>query len=170
MESPADLQRLQDALDRSYRNAGRHIRTTFTEESRLSASDLVYSLPGIFEIHLAVTTADGAPMAAPVDAAMFQGTIWFGLPLHSVRSKLVRRDPRVSGSYTRGGSFALIVHGKAVEVSTSDSLYANYSDHVYNLYVSMYGPKWAEWYQKHRENIEGGYHGWIEPRRIYAKK
>lgn len=169
-ESLADLQLLQDTLDESYRNAGGHIRTTFTQESRLSASDLVASLPGIFEIHLAVTTVDGAPIAAPVDAALFQGRIWFGLPLHSVRSKLIRRDPRVSGSYTRGESFALIVHGKAIEVSNSDSTYATYSEYVHNLYVSMYGPKWAKWYQKNRENIEGGYHGWIEPRRMYAKK
>lgn len=169
-ESPEDLQRLQAILDRSYRMAARHIRTTFTEDSRLSASELVSLLRGIFEIHLAVTTADGAPMVAPVDAAVFQGRIWFGLPFHSVRSKLIRRDARVSGSYTRGETFALIVHGEAVEVSTDDPVYASYSEHVHDLYVSMYGPKWAKWYQKNRENIEGGYHGWIEPRRMYAKK
>jgi len=65
---------------------------------------------------------------------------------------------------------ALIVHGKAIEVSSRDSTYATYSEYVHNLYVSMYGPKWAKWYQNNRENIEGGYHGWIEPRRMYAKK
>ncbi len=169
-ESPVDLQHLQDALDESYRNAGGHIRNIFTEESRICASDLVDLLPGVFEIHLAVTTVDGAPVSAPIDAVLFEGRVWFGLPRNSLRAKLVRRNPRVSGSYTRGDSFALIVHGKAVEVSTSDARYATYFDHVFNLYVSMYGPKWSKWYEENRENIEAGYHGWIEPRWIFAKK
>lgn len=169
-ESPTDLRRLQDVLDRSYRDAGTHLRSIFSEESRLAASDLVDALPGIFEIHLAVTATDGAPLSAPVDAALFQGRIWVGLPLNSVRAKLVRRDPRVSVSYTRGESFALIVHGEVVEVPTGDPAYARYSAHIHDLYVSMYGPQWAEWYEKNRQNIEGGYHGWIEPRRMFAKK
>jgi hypothetical protein len=168
-ESPSDLRDLQDILDRSYQTAGRHIQATFTEESRLSATALVLSLPGIFEMHLAVTTPNGSPMVAPIDAALFQGRIWFGLPKHSVRSRLVRRDPRISASYTRGESFGLIVHGEAVEVSTNDALYTRYFNHVQSLYISMYGPKWAVWYEKNRSEIEGGYYGWIEPRRMYAK-
>ena len=120
-ESPTELQLLQDVLDRSHRESGRHIRSMFTEQSRISAAELVSALPGIFEIHLAVTTSDGAPMVAPVDAALFRGRIWFGLPVYSVRSRLVRRDGRVSGSY------------------------------------------------KNRDQIEGGYHGWIDPRRMFAK-
>lgn len=170
MESPEDLQHLQDVLDRSYQNAGEHIRRTFIPDSRPSASELVSLLPGIFEIHLAVATADGAPLVAPIDAAVFRGRIWIGLPFHAVRSRLIRRDGRVSGSYTKGATFALIVHGKAVEVPTNDPSYRDYSEYIYDLYVSMYGPNWANWYDKNRENIERGYHGWIEPRRMYAKK
>jgi hypothetical protein len=109
-------------------------------------------------------------MVAPTDAALFKGRIWFGLPLHSVRLRCVRRDSRISASYTRGESFALIVHGQAVEVATNDASYSAYSDYVQSLYISMYGPKWAKWYNEHRSEIEGGYHGWIQPRRMYAKE
>ncbi len=159
-ETAEDLARLQDELDRSFESAGSHLAGIFGAD-RLSATDLVARWPGIVEIHLAVTTSDGAPMVAPIDAQLFRGRVWFGLPGASVRARLLRRDARVSASYA-DGSFGLIVHGVARE--TEDEAYTRF---VTDLYVAQYGPQFLEW-QKARSH-EGEFTGWIEARRVFAK-
>lgn len=80
----------------------------------------------------------------------------------------MRRDSRVSASYT-SDSFALIVHGVAREVSATDPVYQDYAAHVRDLYIDLHGPEWAGWYEKNRTEIEGGYFGWIEARRMFIK-
>lgn len=170
LESAADLVWLQALLDRSYVHAGKHLRSIFTENARLTAAEVTGALTGIFEMHLATIAADGAPLVAPVDAVFFRGKVWFGFPPAALRSRLVRRDPRVSASYTRGESFAFIVHGVAREVLESDPFFAAYSDYITELYVKAYGPGWIKWREKNRGQPGEQYVGYIEPRRMYVKK
>src|SRR5437588_11795132 len=120
-ESKDDLDQLRGLLDQSYAGAGEHLRSIFDGPARLSAEELAAGLDGIFEMHLATLAGDGAPLVAPIDGIFFRGEVFFGLPAESVRIRLVRRDPRVSASYTRE-SFAFIVHGRAREVDEASPL------------------------------------------------
>lgn len=169
-ESPTDLAELQRVLDDSHAAGGEHLRSIFDVEHRVTAAELVQALGGIFEMHLATVTAAGDPLVAPLDGILFQGKIWFGLPAGSVRSRVVRRDPRVSASYTNG-SFAFIVHGTAREVESGTAPEAQYDLLVRELYVAVYGPGWIDWYERRRrEDPAVGFTGWIEPRRMFAKR
>ena len=169
-ETPEDLARLQELLDRSFAAAGDHLAGIFEPKQRLTAEALTERLTGIFEMHLAVTTSDGAPLVAPIDAQLFRGEVWFGLPPQSVRAPLVKRDPRVSASYT-DGSFALIVHGVARPVEPGSAKEESYTAFVRDCYVAQYGPQWIQWHEALQARTAPGedFTGWIEPRRLFAK-
>src|SRR5439155_5368275 len=162
-ETQADLDELQALLDRSHAGAGAHLRSIFNDEHRLSAEQVAGALDGIFEMHLATLTGDGAPLVAPVDGIFFKGKVWFGLPAESVRARLVPRDPRVSASYTRG-SFAFIVHGRAHQAGIVEE----YDTLVRELYVAQYGPGCIKWLVFRLRVVGSGYTGMIVPRAMFV--
>lgn len=170
-ESSAEIQTLQELLDRSYEKAGPHLRRIFRPENRLTAEELISKLPGIFEIHLATTTPSGAPFVAPIDAQLFKVQIWFSIPGSAIRAPFFRRDPRVSASFTRE-SFALIVHGSAIEADESDPVVKEYQQYVQDEYAKLYGPGWREGRDRQRQREKPGqdYTGRIEARRMFAKR
>ena len=56
--------------------AGEHLRGIITGERRLSAADLAGRLPGMRLLTVATVTADGRPLAGPVDGYFLHGTFW----------------------------------------------------------------------------------------------
>ena len=167
-ETIEDIESLQDILDKSRVVGGRHLGSIFSDDVQMSSVDLIAELDSVFEMHVGCLTTDGSPLVAPVDGILFKGKIWFGFPGPAVRAKLIRQDPRISASYQRGKSFAFIVHGQAVEVEETGSLFAEYFDCLKGLYTGLYGPRWIDWY--HKQEKTGGYNGFIEPRRMFAKR
>jgi hypothetical protein len=165
-ETEAEIKALQDLLDRSFERSGEHLRNAFQQSKRPTAADLVASLPGVFEMHLAVVTRTGAPLVAPVDAILFHGTVWFGLPGTAVRARLIEHDHRVSASYV-GDGIALIVHGEARPARPP--LLEEFETVTQELYVGMYGEVFLEW-QKERQSAPGppGFTGYIEARVMFA--
>jgi hypothetical protein len=168
-ETAADLARLQALLDDGRRHAGPHLRRAFGEVPT-SAAEVVAALDGIFEMHLAVVTPGGAPRVAPIDGVLFHGQIWFGIPGAATRARLIRSEPRVSASYTKGDT-AFIAHGEARELELGTPLATEYDELTTELYVAQYGPRWIEWrdHQRRTEQPGSGFTGWIEPRRLFAK-
>jgi hypothetical protein len=167
-ERDGDLKDLQALLERSLEAAGDHLRSIFGGEHQLTAEQLVAALDGIFEMHLAVVTTGGSPLVAPTDGIFLRGKVWFGLLPHAVRTRLVRRNPRVSASYSRD-SFAFIVHGSAYEVDESNPAWPDYEALLRQLYVAQYGTAWLEWFEQLRQDRGSGYTGYIEPRVMFAK-
>ena len=171
-ETPEEVSALQQLLDESDAGAGTHLRSIFGGE-RISASDLVAKLDGIFEMHLATLAGDGSPLVAPIDTILLHGKVFFGLTAISVRAKLLRRDARVSASYAEG-SFALIVHGTAVPVASDSAEGVEFEDVVKEVYVAQYGPGWLTFYEQQRKaNLDAGlegFGGYIEPRVMFAKR
>lgn len=170
-ESPEELVELQRILDESHAESGAHLRSIFGKE-RLDAEELTATLTGIIEVHLAALAGDGAPLVAPIDALLFHGKIWFGVPSPALRARLVRRDPRVSASYV-DGSFGLIVHGGAREATPGGPEIEEFEALTTELYVARYGPAFLEWQARQRAEAAAsgeGFTGWIEPRRLFAKR
>ena len=169
-ETPEEIENLQQLLDDSDTNAGDHLRLIFGGANRLSAGDLVAKLDGIIEVHLATLTRDGSPLVAPIDAIFLHGKVFVSIAVTAVRSRLLRLDPRVSASYT-DGSFAFIVHGRAIEIPEDSDAAREFLEVARELYVALYGPGWLTFHEQ-RKRDQGGpdWSGWIEPRAMFAKR
>ena len=164
-ETEADLVELQRVLDESFDRSGAHLRSAFAQGARPSAVHLVDSLPGIFEMHLAVVTADGAPLVAPIDGLFYRGHVWVGIPEASVRARLVRRDPRVSASYA-AGDVAFIVHGTLGP--PTDEERAGFDAFARARYVEQMGDWFEAWLDERARTQGPGVSGPIRPRRLFA--
>ncbi len=140
-ETGDDLRELQRLLDESYAAAGRHLRSIFTEETRLTAAELSELLPGVQVLNLATVTAAGEPRVAPVDGLFYRGRFWFGSAHDSARFRHIRRRPSVSAAHTRGEELAVIVHGSAHEIDTSSADNGGFRDYL----SDVYGREWDEW-------------------------
>ena len=87
LETPEELDDLQRLLDRSAAGAGDHLRGIITDERRLSAVQLAGRLTGMRLLVAATVTADGRPLAGPVDGYFLHGTFWFSSGRNSVRMR-----------------------------------------------------------------------------------
>ena len=75
LETPEELDNLQRLLDRSMASAGGHLRGIITGERPLSAAGLAGRLQGMRLLVVATVTADGRPLAGPVDGYFLHGTL-----------------------------------------------------------------------------------------------
>ena len=121
-ESPADIEALQELLDRSYAAAGAHLLRIHTPERRLSAEQVAERLTGMCLLALATVTADGRPIVGPVDGIFYRGAFHFGSAPDSVRFKHIRARPYVSATHLPGEELAVTVHGRAVPVDVEADL------------------------------------------------
>src|SRR3954468_5696022 len=122
-ETQADLDALQDLLDRSYAAAGAHLLRIHTPDRRLRAEQLAEQLTGMCLLALATVTSDGRPLVGPVDGIFYRGAFHFGSSPDSGRFRHIRRAPHVSAPHLPGEELAVTVHGLAtlVDVKASES-------------------------------------------------
>src|SRR5271163_4047706 len=113
LETPSELGRLQDLLDRSATGAGPHLREIITDERRLSAAQVCELLPGMCLLVAATVTADGRPLAGPVDGYFLHGSFYFSSGRDSVRMRHLAARPAVSATHLPGEELAVTVHGRA---------------------------------------------------------
>jgi Pyridoxamine 5'-phosphate oxidase len=113
LETPAELDRLQDLLDRSAAGAGPHLAEIITDERRLSARQLCELLPGMRLLVVATVTADGRPLAGAVDGYFLHGSFYFSSGRDSVRMRHLAARPAVSATHLPGEELAVTVHGRA---------------------------------------------------------
>jgi hypothetical protein len=64
----------------------------------------------------------------------------FGSSERSLRFRNIRARPQVSAAVTRGETFAVIVHGTAVEIDTAGEGERPFRDYLLDVY-----PDWSEW-------------------------
>ena len=143
-ETRADLRALQELLDRSYDSAGTHLRSIITPQRRVPADDLVARLTGMALLTLATATADGRPIAGPVDGIFYRGAFHFGSSPDSVRFRHIRARPQVSATLLPGEEFAVTVHGAAVPVDIRAPEGAGLRRTLLEVYVPRYGQEWEE--------------------------
>jgi uncharacterized pyridoxamine 5'-phosphate oxidase family protein len=140
-ETADDLDRLQSLLDDTYSRMGTHMREIHTPERRVSAADVAAILRGVRVLNLATVTAKCEPRVGPVDGLFYRGQFYFGSGEDSVRFRHIRSRPQVSGSHTIGETFAVIVHGTAVEIDVSAPEHQGFRAMLLEVY-----PDWEEWY------------------------
>lgn len=157
-ETDDDLIALQRLLDDTYARIGEHMRSIHTPERRVSARDLAAVLRGVRVLDLATVTARCEPRVAPVDGLFYRGRFHFGSGAESVRFRHLRARPHVSACHTVGETFAVIVHGHAVELDVRAPEHAGFLAYLHEVY-----PHWEEWYGDTTPP-----YACIEPERMYA--
>jgi Pyridoxamine 5'-phosphate oxidase len=143
-ETPEDIRALQELLDRSYAGAGRHLRSITTPERRVRAEELVERLTGMSLLVLATVTADGRPIAGPVDGIFYRGAFHFGTAPDSVRYRHLLARPHVSATHLPREEFAVNVHGRAVPVDVRAPEGRGLRETLLEVYVPRYGPEWEQ--------------------------
>jgi general stress protein 26 len=145
LETPEELGNLQRLLDRSMAGAGEHLRGIITGERRLSAADLAGRLEGMRLLTVATVTADGRPLAGPVDGYFLHGTFWFSSGRNSVRMRHLAARPAVSATHLPGEELAVTVHGRAELVELRDPAAAELRQAMLDWYVPRQGPEFESW-------------------------
>jgi hypothetical protein len=143
-ETAEDIRALQELLDRSYAAAGAHLRSITTPERRVDAPALCAQLMGMRLLVLATVTADGRPIAGPIDGVFFRGAFHFGTAPHSVRYRHLLARPQVSATHLPSEEFAVTVHGRAVPVDIRAQEGKALRAALLEVYVPRYGKEWEE--------------------------
>jgi general stress protein 26 len=145
LETPEELDNLQRILDRSMAGAGGHLRGIITSERRLSAAGLAGRLRGMRLLVVATVTADGRPLAGPVDGYFLHGTFWFSSGRNSVRMRHLAARPAVSATHLPGEELAVTVHGRAELVGLREPAAAELRQAMLDWYVPRQGPEFETW-------------------------
>ena len=125
--------------------AGEHLRGIITGERRLSAADLAGRLEGMRLLTVATVTADGRPLAGPVDGYFLHGTFWFSSGRNSVRMRHLAARPAVSATHLPGEELAVTVHGRAELVGLREPAGAELRQAMLDWYVPRQGPEFETW-------------------------
>ena len=145
LETRAELGRLQHLLDRSAASAGPHLREIITDERRLSARQLCELLQGMRLLVAATVTADGRPLAGPVDGYFLHGSFYFSSGRDSVRMRHLAARPAVSVTHLAGEDLAVTVHGRAELFDVSDPARSELRQAMLDHYLPRQGPAFETW-------------------------
>jgi hypothetical protein len=145
LETPQELESLQALLDVSMADAGPHLRSIISDERRLGARQLTERLTGMRLLVVATVTADGRPMAGPVDGYFLHGTFWFSSGTESVRMRHLGGRPAVSATHLPGEHLAVTVHGRAECFPMGDPACAAMRQAMLDHYLPTQGPSFEEW-------------------------
>ncbi len=125
--------------------AGEHLRGIITGERRLSAAELAGRLQGMRLLTVATVTADGRPLAGPVDGYFLHGTFWFSSGRNSVRMRHLAARPAVSATHLPAEELAVTVHGRAELFEMRDPAGAELRRAMLDWYVPRQGPEFESW-------------------------
>jgi hypothetical protein len=145
LETPEEMANLQVLLDDSMTSAGPHLRDIITDERRLTAVELAERLQGMRLLVLATVTADGRPLAGPVDGYFLHGTFWFSSGLNSVRLRHLAVRPACSATHLPGEELAVTLHGRADFFAQGDPGYHEFSQAMLDEYLPKQGPEFEQW-------------------------
>lgn len=144
-ETADELARLQHVLDSSAASAGGHLSSIITAERRLTAEQLCERLQGMRLLSVATVTADGRPLAGPVDGYLLHGEFYFSSAHTSVRMRHLAVRPAVSATHLEGESLAVSVHGRVELFGLGDPDHSELRQAMLDHYVPRQGPEFETW-------------------------
>ncbi len=144
-ETPEEIDRLQQLLDRSAAGAGPHLRSIITGERRRSAVQVIERLAGMRLLTVATVTADGRPLAGPVDGYFLHGSFYFSSGRNSVRMRHLAARSAVSATHLPRDDFAVTVHGRAELFDVLDAADGELRQAMLDYYLPRQGPEFETW-------------------------
>jgi general stress protein 26 len=145
LETPEEIDRLQDLLDRSAAGAGPHMSGIIGPERRVSAARLCEILRGMRLITVATVTADGRPVSGPVDGYFLHGSFWFSSGRDAVRMRHLRVRPAITACYLPGEDLAVTMHGRAEIIEVSDPAWGELRQAMLDHYLPLQGQAFQDW-------------------------
>jgi general stress protein 26 len=142
-EGPADIDELQQLLDRSLAGASEHMRSIIRADRAVPAPDLVQRLTGMRTLALSTVSAAGRPRVSAVDGHLLRGRWVFTTSGSSVKASDMRTRPHVSAAYLEGDSFGVFTHGTVEFLDTSHADRPWIEEHLtghYGSSPSSWGP------------------------------
>jgi nitroimidazol reductase NimA-like FMN-containing flavoprotein (pyridoxamine 5'-phosphate oxidase superfamily) len=94
---------------------------------------------------VATVTADGRPLAGPVDGYFLHGSFYFSSGRDSVRMRHLGARPAVSVTHLAGEDLAVTVHGRAELFDVSDPARSELRQAMLDHYLPGQGPAFETW-------------------------
>lgn len=145
LETAAELADLQALLDMSMEAAGPHLKDVISPERRLSASALCHRLAGMRLVVVATVSADGRPLAGPVDGYFLHGHWYFSSSRSSVRMRHLAQRPAVSATHLPDEGLAVTVHGRAELFDVCGDEHPELKRAMLEWYLPKQGAAFAAW-------------------------
>ena len=102
-------------------------------------------MQGLRLLVVATVTADGRPLAGPVDGYFLHGSLYFSSGRDSVRMRHLAVRPGVSATYLPGENLALTVHGQAELFDVNDPARGELRQAMLDHYLPLRGPGFETW-------------------------
>ena len=119
-EKSADLQSLQNLIDRSAASAGPAVADSLAWPARqMSAAEFVEFWQSVRLVAMATTGENGAPHIAPVHARLDGSRLRLVIYDNTLRRRDIAANPRVAFTTWRADGAAAIVYGVAHEIAGS---------------------------------------------------
>ena len=94
---------------------------------------------------VATITADGRPLAGPVDGYFLHGSFCFSSGRDSVRMRHLAARPAVSASHLPGDELGVTVHGRAELFDINDPARGELRQAMLDHYLPRQGPGFQLW-------------------------
>ena len=102
---------------------------------------MIERLPGMRLLIVATVTADGRPLAGPVDGYFLHGSFYFGSGRNSVRMRHLAARPAVSATHLAGEELAVTVHGQAELFDVRDPAHGELRQAMLDYYLPQAGTR-----------------------------
>jgi Pyridoxamine 5'-phosphate oxidase len=140
-ETPAELDALQQLLDRSHARATSHLRGIINDRRTLSAPDITALLTGMKVLSLATVTARAEPRISAVDGHFLHGTWTWSTSGSAAKARHLQARPAVSVAHVDREDLAVFAHGQAERLSPPGQLWDETLAHL----TAHYGGSPLEW-------------------------
>ena len=142
-ETAAEINALQELLDRSHVAASQHLRDIITPDRTLSAADICALMTGMRVLNLATVTARSEPRISAVDGHFLNGRWAFTTSGTAAKARHLRARPAVSASYVDGEKVGIFTHGQVEFLADGTPEQAALDEYLTGFYRSS--PKsWGE--------------------------
>lgn len=145
LETSQELARLQTLLDTSAATGGAHLRSILTQERRLDAAQLSTLLTGMRLLTVATVTADGRPIASPVDGYFLHGSFWFSTSRRSIRARHLAQRPALSATHVPNERLAVCAHGQAMLFDFPSNETTELRQAMLDHYLPLQGTSFQQW-------------------------
>jgi hypothetical protein len=133
-ETPAEIEALQDLLDRSAGRGGPQLLDIVRPERRLTAGQLVTALSGMKVLVVATVTATGEPRTSCLDGHFLHGHWIFSTDARAIKAKHLKARPACSATHADGERMAVFTHGYADYIDTDHADYPGLVDYLTEYY------------------------------------
>jgi hypothetical protein len=156
-ESDADVEKLQQLLDRTIARANPYLLGIVKPERRLNARQVVRYLQGTKHVAFATVNEKGEPRVAPIDGVFIRGRFTVSTGVRAARLAHLRANPACSAAHMDGDTVGIVAHGRATILGPDD----DGVDEIEPVWRDVYGSSPFEW-------GEGAVFMRIEPSSMWA--